>query len=235
MDVTVRRWLPDQMRTLDVDYLVVGAGAMGMAFTDALIDHSDARVAVVDRREAAGGHWINAYPFVRLHQASALYGVASTLLGGGQVQTDGPEAGLGERADKATICAYYEQVLARMLATGRVEFLPHTDYTGERTAKRLDSGGTGGARHLPCRRQPLPVTRHPCGDSPFLRRRATRGSCRSTTCPGSSGRPASTSSWARARPRPTPSCGCSGSGPTRTRSARCDRGAVDAQPGAGAA
>ena len=140
MDVAVRRWLPDQMRTLDVDYLVVGAGAMGMAFTDALIEHSDARVALVDRREAAGGHWLNAYPFVRLHQASALYGVASTLLGGGQVQTEGPEAGLHERADKPTICAYYDQVLARMLATGRVEFLPHTHYTGERTAQREDSG-----------------------------------------------------------------------------------------------
>jgi hypothetical protein len=29
------------MRTLETDYLVVGAGAMGMAFTDALIDHAD--------------------------------------------------------------------------------------------------------------------------------------------------------------------------------------------------
>ena len=31
------------MRTLETDYLVVGAGAMGMAFTDALIDHADVR------------------------------------------------------------------------------------------------------------------------------------------------------------------------------------------------
>ena len=73
-------------RTIDVDYLVVGAGAMGMAFTDALIDHSDTRVALVDRRHSAGGHWLEAYPFVRLHQASAFYGVASTLLGGGRLQ-----------------------------------------------------------------------------------------------------------------------------------------------------
>lgn len=57
-----------------------------MAFTDALIDHSDARVVLVDRRHGPGGHWLNAYPFVRLHQASAFYGVASTLLGGGRVQ-----------------------------------------------------------------------------------------------------------------------------------------------------
>ena len=42
------------MRTLATDYLVVGAGAMGMAFTDALIDHADVHVTLVDRRHAAG-------------------------------------------------------------------------------------------------------------------------------------------------------------------------------------
>src|SRR4029453_15776399 len=81
---------------VEADYLVVGAGATGMAFTDALIDHADVRVAVVDRRDSAAAHWLAASPFVRLHQASAFYGVASTLLGGGRVQRDGPEAGLQE-------------------------------------------------------------------------------------------------------------------------------------------
>ena len=37
-------------------------GAMGMAFTDALIDHADVHVTLVDRRHAAGGHWRDAYP-----------------------------------------------------------------------------------------------------------------------------------------------------------------------------
>lgn len=40
---------------VDADYLVVGAGAMGMAFTDALIDHADVSVVMVDRRHGAGG------------------------------------------------------------------------------------------------------------------------------------------------------------------------------------
>ena len=48
------------MRSLETDYLVVGAGAMGMAFTDALIDHADVHVTLVDRRPAAGGHWQDA-------------------------------------------------------------------------------------------------------------------------------------------------------------------------------
>jgi len=80
-------------RQVHADYLVVGAGATGMAFTDALIDHDEtARVALVDRRHAVGGHWLEAYPFVRLHQSSTFYGVASTVLGGGRRQDVGPEA-----------------------------------------------------------------------------------------------------------------------------------------------
>jgi NAD(P)-binding Rossmann-like domain len=118
---------------IDADYLVVGAGAMGMAFTDALIDHADVRVALVDRRHAPGGHWLEAYPFVRLHQASAFYGLASTLLGGGRVQVDGPEVGLHERATAPEICAYYSRVLRdRMIPSGKVSFHPGCDYLGDR-------------------------------------------------------------------------------------------------------
>ncbi len=126
---------------VDVDYLVIGAGAMGMGFVDTLIDHADVRVALVDRRHGVGGHWRNAYPFVRLHQSSTFYGVASRVLGGGRIQTTGPEAGLHERADQPTICAYYEQVLAeRMDGPGRVEFFPGCDYVGGRAFVSRDSG-----------------------------------------------------------------------------------------------
>jgi hypothetical protein len=117
---------------LEADYLVVGAGAAGMAFTDALIDHADVDVVMVDRRHGVGGHWLDAYPFVRLHQASAFYGVASTLLGAGRIQQDGPEAGLHERATAPEICAYYGRVLReRMLGSGRVSFYPACDYVGD--------------------------------------------------------------------------------------------------------
>ena len=117
---------------LDADYLVVGAGAAGMAFTDALIDHADVDVVMVDRRHGVGGHWLGAYPFVRLHQASAFYGVASTLLGAGRIQPDGPEAGLHERATAPEICAYYARVLReRMLGSGHVSFYPSCNYVGD--------------------------------------------------------------------------------------------------------
>jgi hypothetical protein len=137
-------------RLLEADYLVVGAGAAGMAFADALIDHADASVVMVDRRHDVGGHWLDAYPFVRLHQASAFYGVASTLLGGGRVQRDGPEAGLHERATAPEVCAYYARVLReRMVASGKVSFHPSCDYLGEgRFVSRL----SGQRYEVRCRR-----------------------------------------------------------------------------------
>jgi cation diffusion facilitator CzcD-associated flavoprotein CzcO len=54
------------MRGIETDYLVVGAGAAGMAFVDSLIDACHADVVMVDRRHRPGGHWNDAYPFVRL-------------------------------------------------------------------------------------------------------------------------------------------------------------------------
>ena len=70
-------------------------------------------VTIVDRRHSPSGHWVDAYPFVRLHQASVFYGVASTVLGTGAIQQHGPEAGLQERAGLSGIRAYYDNVLQR--------------------------------------------------------------------------------------------------------------------------
>ena len=126
---------------VDVDYLVVGAGAMGMAFVDALATAApDVSVAIVDRRHGAGGHWLDAYGFVRLHQASAFYGVASTRLGGGRVQSDGPERGMHERASAAELSDYYARVLARLTGTGQVVFHARSEYLGDRRFVSLLSG-----------------------------------------------------------------------------------------------
>lgn len=127
-------------RRVDVDYVVVGAGAMGMAFVDALIDHAEVRVALVDRRHSVGGHWLDAYPFVRLHQASVFYGVASTRLGG-RVQQHGPEAGLHERATVAEVCAYYDHVLTdRLLPSDKVQLFTSCDYLPDRRIVSRISG-----------------------------------------------------------------------------------------------
>ena len=161
--------------TLDVDHLVVGAGAMGMAFADALVDHSDVRVAIVDRRHAPGGHWLEAYPFVRLHQSASFYGVASTVLGGGRLQQHGPEAGLQERASQPEIVAYYERAAERMRATGRVRLLTGADFVGDRTVvSRVSGRRSGRAGDLPHRRRPLPRAHHPGRVAASLRGRRRR-------------------------------------------------------------
>jgi NAD(P)-binding Rossmann-like domain len=145
---------------IDTDYLVIGAGAAGMAFADALITESDADVVMVDRRHAPGGHWNDAYPFVRLHQPSAFYGVNSRGLGSDSINEAGPNAGLYERATAAEICDYLRQVLEdRLLASGRVRFFGMCDY-------RFDQSGdhqfvsllTGAATTVRVRRKIVDAT-----------------------------------------------------------------------------
>jgi hypothetical protein len=144
---------------LETDYLVVGAGAMGMAFTDALIDHADVHVTLVDRRHAAGGHWLDAYPFVQLHQASVFYGVASTVLGSGAVQTRGPEAGLHERARQSQIRAYYDDVLhRRFVGSGRVTFLGGSEYRSEGSSHLVTSLLSGETTRVRVRRRLVDAT-----------------------------------------------------------------------------
>lgn len=117
---------------LETDYLVIGAGAAGMAFTDSLLDHSDATVTIVDRHHAPGGHWQDAYPFVRLHQPSAFYGVSSVPLGHDYVDESGTNAGYYELANADEIRAYFANVMHRkFLPSGRVRYFPSSDYIGE--------------------------------------------------------------------------------------------------------
>jgi len=119
------------MREVETDYLVVGAGASGMAFADTLVANTDAEVVLVDRRHRPGGHWLDAYPFVRLHQPSAWYGVESRQLGHDRIDEHGPNAGFYERASAAEICDYYARVLdQQLLPTGRVRFCGMSEYRG---------------------------------------------------------------------------------------------------------
>src|ERR1700741_699464 len=116
------------MTTLETDYLVIGAGAAGMAFTDELIADSEADVVMIDRRHRPGGHWNDAYPFVRLHQPAAFYGVNSRVLGSDTIDETGRNAGGYERVTAAEILEYFDHVLASLLATGRVRFFGMSDY-----------------------------------------------------------------------------------------------------------
>lgn len=129
------------MRTIETDYLIVGAGAMGMAFADTIVNESSARVAIVDRYDKPGGHWTVAYPFVRLHQPSACYGVNSRPLGNDQIEETGWNAGLYELAGLDEIQGYFDAVMSEtLLASGRVTFLSGTEYVGEGRCRSLSTG-----------------------------------------------------------------------------------------------
>jgi hypothetical protein len=115
--------------TLETDYLVIGGGAAAMAFVDTLLEETDARIVMVDQHDQPGGHWNDAYSFVRLHQPSAYYGVGSRELGAAVKYPSGPSAGSYDLASKAELLHYYDQVMQqRFLPSGRVTWLPMSEY-----------------------------------------------------------------------------------------------------------
>jgi hypothetical protein len=122
---------------IDTDYLVVGAGASGLAFVDALMTETkDVEVTVVDLQRATGGHWLHAYPFVRLHTPSSYYGVSSLALGEDRIDEAGENAGYYERASGDEVCKHFAAAAAALTSTGRVRVLTRHDYLG--------SGSDGG-------------------------------------------------------------------------------------------
>jgi len=116
---------------LKTDYLIIGAGAVGMAFADILLSETEAHITIVDRHHKAGGHWNVAYPFVTLHQPSAFYGVSSRELSKGRIDKTGLNKGLADLASGAEVSAYFDDIMRHdFLPTGRVAFYPMCDFEG---------------------------------------------------------------------------------------------------------
>ena len=119
---------------ISTDYLVVGAGAMGLAFADEVIPMSNGtgndstEILIVDRRAQPGGHWNDAYDFVKLHQPSFNYGVGSMNLGTGDK----------DLCSKFQILAYFQLALKKMVATGRVRFLGQCEFKDGNIKSLLD-------------------------------------------------------------------------------------------------
>lgn len=116
-------------RELIADYVIVGAGAVGMAFADTLLDHSDASMILIDRRAKPGGLWNDAYSFVRLHGPALYYGVNSEQLGSETKEETGLNRGLYELASGAELKTYFDDVMReRLIPSGRVKFLSSSEY-----------------------------------------------------------------------------------------------------------
>jgi hypothetical protein len=144
----------------DADYLIVGSGAAGMAFADTLLAESSAHIVMVDRHHGPGGHWNDAYPFVRLHQPSAYYGVNSKKLGHDARDQTGLNAGMYERATGSEIVSYYEQLMREFVASGRVQYFPMCDYIGSDPVKShsFKSLMTGEVRQVNVRKKLVDTT-----------------------------------------------------------------------------
>jgi hypothetical protein len=154
------------------DYLVIGAGATGLAFADSLIaEDPEAELVLVERRPGAGGHWLDTYPFVRLHTPSAFYGVNSLSLGEDRIDAEGENAGFYERATGQEIVDYFAQVAANLEATGRVRLLTEHEHLGPgERGERVRDLNTGEAFEIEARRKvvdaryietPVPATHTP--------------------------------------------------------------------------
>jgi len=117
--------------TITCEYLVIGSGASAMAFVDTLLTETDATIVMVDRRPEPGGHWNDSYPFVRLHQPAAFYGVASKPLGHGRIESSGLNVGMYELSTGVEITSYYHDLMNEVfLPSGRVRYFPLTEYIG---------------------------------------------------------------------------------------------------------
>jgi len=107
------------------DYLVIGAGATGMAFCQEVVDTT---VILVDQHDQPGGQWLDVYSFCQLHQPSAMYGVRTEALGDSKKH----------RATKEQVVAYYGKLVEKwtqernFLFVGGVTFdfqqVPSTEY-----------------------------------------------------------------------------------------------------------
>mgnify|MGYP001566730997 CR=1 FL=1 len=135
------------MADLETDYLVVGAGVSGMGFVDAMAPRAgDVDAIIVDTRHSPGGHWNDAYPFVRLHQPAAVFGADSMRLGDDRIDEHGPNAGFYQLATAPEVVAYYGRLRDALEAGGNVRFMGATQYCGtdgdEHVLRSVVSGKT---------------------------------------------------------------------------------------------
>jgi hypothetical protein len=127
--------------TYTTDYLIIGSGAVGMAFADTLLSETDATIIIIDKFAKPGGHWNVAYPFVTLHQPSAFYGVSSAELSNGLRDEIGLNKGLHDLASGAEVMAYYDKVMKHtFLPSGRVQYFPMCEYLGHGKFKSTLTG-----------------------------------------------------------------------------------------------
>jgi len=113
---------------VETDYLIIGAGAMGLAFADSLHkEQPNSKIIIVDKRSQAGGHWVDDYRFVTLHQPAAFYGVGGLRLGNGNE----------DLSSHAELVNYFDAVKKKLQETGKVKFFFMSEYVKEGLIKSV--------------------------------------------------------------------------------------------------
>ena len=117
------------------DYLVIGSGAASLSFIDTLLTECPtSKIILADKRNAPGGHWVDAYGYVRLHQPSMFYGVSSKQLEGDWLKLLATQFMLPwkHRASKKEILTYYQKFVDEKIAAGQLQYFPGHQYDFEK-------------------------------------------------------------------------------------------------------
>lgn len=131
------------IKQLECDYLIVGAGASPLAFVDTLLTElPDKKVIIIDKKSAPGGHWVDSYGFVHLHQPSLVYGLSSKQLEGNWLKLMLTKGMLPwkHRASKEEILKYYGSFVEEKVASKQLQFYPNTVYDFEKKDNSVDDG-----------------------------------------------------------------------------------------------
>jgi hypothetical protein len=87
----------------------------------------DTKIILIDKKGAPGGHWVDAYGYVRLHQPSIVYGIASKQLEGNWLKCMITNFILPwkHRANKTEILSYFSDFVKEK---EQIDFYPNCVY-----------------------------------------------------------------------------------------------------------
>jgi len=129
----------DEPSSITCDYLIIGAGASGCAFADALLSRGKEqgnryKLVIVDERDQPGGHWNDAYKFARLHHPSRHYGVGSL-----ELEKPVPTGHELHRASPNELLAYYQDWMDKVVREQGVVYFPMSSIrSGHKIVSLLD-------------------------------------------------------------------------------------------------
>lgn len=119
------------MKNLVCDYLIIGSGAAPLAFLDTLLTElPDKTVIMIDKKARPGGHWVDDYDFVHLHQPSLVYGITSKQLEGswGQLFFTKFMLPWKHRASKQELLEYFQEFVDEKCQSGQLKYFPECVY-----------------------------------------------------------------------------------------------------------